>query len=262
MTIDLTKQHAVITGAARGIGAAIATAFLEAGASVLALDADPDALADFQASHSDQKDRVETQTVDVCDFEALKNIASNRAVDHLICAAAIGSGVGGFPFWNQTPDDWTRVIDVTLMGTVNTLHAFTPALLAGETAQKSVALLASVAGQIGSQTDPPYSASKAAVINFAQCAAKDFAPYGIRVNAISPGMVKTALNQSVFEANKTSDDQSYSDWGDEKVGHITPLARWQEPEEFGAMIVYLASDHGKNITGQTINIDGGQVMHS
>ena len=60
--------------------------------------------------------------------------------------------------------------------------------------------LASVAGQIGSQTDPPYSASKAGLINFAQCAAKDLAPFGVRVNTLCPGMVKTALNRSVWEA--------------------------------------------------------------
>ena len=259
MTIDLSNQHAVITGAARGIGAAIVSAFLDAGASVLALDADAEALSDFQETCSGQ---IETNAVDVCDFEALQQIAEGRTVDHLVCAAAIGSGVGGFPFWNQSPDDWSRVVEVTLMGTVKTVHAFVPQLLKGETNQKSVTLLASVAGQIGSQTDPPYSASKAAVINFAQCAAKDFAPHGIRVNALSPGMVKTALNRSVFEANKESDEQSFNEWGKEKVAKISPLARWQEPEEFGAMAVYLASNYGKNITGQTLNIDGGQVMHS
>ncbi|MCG8602419.1 MAG: SDR family oxidoreductase [Verrucomicrobiales bacterium] len=259
MTIDLTNQQAVITGAANGIGAAIAKAFLDAGSSVLALDSDADALAAFRKG---QSGNLETATADVSDFDSLKEIAAGRNVDHLICAAAIGSGVGGFPFWNQSPADWGRVIDVTLMGTVNTLHAFVPPLLSGETDRKSVAILASVAGQIGSQTDPPYSACKAAIINFAQCAAKDFASRGIRVNAISPGMVRTALSRSVFEANKDSEAGSYEEWGIEKVEKTAPLARWQEPEEFGAMAVYLASEHGRNITGQTINIDGGQVMHS
>ena len=259
MTIDLSNQHAVITGAARGIGAAIATAFIDAGASVVALDTDAEALSEFEESSPDQ---IETCPVDVCDFEALQKIASDRPVEHLVCAAAIGSGVGGFPFWNLTPDDWNGVVEVTLMGTVKTIHAFAPHLLEGETKRKSVTLLASVAGQIGSQTDPPYSASKAAVINFAQCAAKDFAPHGIRVNTLSPGMVKTALNRSVFEANKETPDQSFEEWSAEKIGKIAPLARWQEADEFGAMAVYLASNYGKNITGQTLNIDGGQVMHS
>jgi len=72
------------------------------------------------------------------------------------------------------------------MGTINAVHAFAPSLRSGDTEKKSVLLLSSVAGQIGSQTDPPYSACKAAIINFAQCAAKDFATDGIRVNALSP----------------------------------------------------------------------------
>ena len=261
MKIDLSDQTAVITGAARGIGRAIAQAFLEAGCRVLALDNHSDAQSEFQKSEPDQ---METVTVDVSDYQAIKQVAAGRKLDHLVCAAAIGSGKGGFPFWKLEPGDWDRVIRVTLMGAINTVHAFTPALLSGgeKTQKKSVLFLASVAGQIGSQTDPPYSASKAALINFTQCAAKDFAPMGIRVNALSPGMVKTGLNRAVFQSMPESSSQNYEEWGIEKIRRLAPLARWQSPEEFGAMAVFLASDHGKNITGQTINIDGGQVMHS
>jgi NAD(P)-dependent dehydrogenase (short-subunit alcohol dehydrogenase family) len=126
--------------------------------------------------------------------------------------------------------------------------------------------LVSVAGQIGSQSDPPYSAAKAGLINFTQCAAKDLAPHDIRVNALSPGMVKTDLNQSVWQAGQAnlppSERQDYETWGAEKIRKVSPLGRWQTPAEFAAMAVFLASDHAQNITGQTINIDGGQVMHA
>jgi NAD(P)-dependent dehydrogenase (short-subunit alcohol dehydrogenase family) len=148
------------------------------------------------------------------------------------------------------------------MGVVNTVHACVPALLKAETKRKSILILSSVAGQIGSQTDPPYSAAKAAVINFAQLAAKDFAPHGIRVNALSPGMVKTELNRAVFAASKEAATMSYEEWADEKIRRVSPLGRWQEASEFGAMAVFLASDHARNLTGQTLNVDGGQVMHS
>lgn len=259
MTIDLTGQHVVVTGAAKGIGAAIGSAFLDAGAHVVGLDSDSAGLDEFHRAHPD---RTTVFPVDICDESALRSIAENLTVDHLVCSAAIGAGVPGFPFWNQSSNDWKRVIDVTLVGTVQTVLAFTPNLLAGETDRKSVLLLASVAGQIGSQTDPAYSACKAAVINFAQCAAKDFASRGIRVNTLSPGMVKTELNRSVFEANRSSEEQSFEEWGSEKVAKVSPLGRWQEPGEFGAMAVFLASESGRNITGQTLNIDGGQVMHS
>ncbi len=259
MNIELTDQVAAITGAGNGIGRAIAEAFIEAGAKVIAIDVSETALNDLA---NDFPDSVIGCRVDIADHDALVGIASEHTVDHLVCAAAVGSGKGGFPFWNLDPSDWERVIEITLIGTINTVHAFTPSLRSGNTQQKSVLLLSSVAGQIGSQTDPPYSACKAAVINFAQCAAKDFAADGIRVNALSPGMVKTELNESVFEANRDSENQTYEEWAQAKIGKLAPLARWQEPHEFGAMAVFLASESGRNITGQTINIDGGQVMHS
>jgi len=126
--------------------------------------------------------------------------------------------------------------------------------------------LVSVAGQVGSQTDPPYSAAKAGLINFVQCAAKDLAPHGVRVNALAPGMVKSDLNRSVWAAAQATRAESerigYEEWGRDKVKKVAPLGRWQEPSEMAAMAVYLASNRAINITGQTINIDGGQVMHS
>ncbi|MEM1444393.1 MAG: SDR family oxidoreductase [Verrucomicrobiota bacterium] len=259
MNISLRNQNAVIVGGANGIGWAITKAFLEADATVTVLDRDTEALDRIQRERSE---RIETFEVDITNEFELRQAAEKFTVDHLVCAAAIGSGKTGFPFWKMNPEDWHRVIDVTLMGTVHTLHAFAPCLLEGDTSRKSVLLLSSVAGQIGSQTDPPYSACKAAVINFAQVAAKDFAPYGVRVNVLSPGMVKTDLNESVYEASEESSSQTYEEWAAEKIERIAPLGRWQEVEEFGAMAVFLASEKGRNITGQTLNIDGGQVMHS
>jgi len=259
MTPPLQNQTAVVTGGAKGIGLAIANSFLEAGAKVIAIDLDAGALAQFRAT---APDRIEALCLNVADFAALKSGLAGRGIDHLVCAAAVGSGKMGFPFWNLEPDDWKRVLDITLMGTVNTVHACVPALLAGEPARKSVLLLASVAGQIGSQTDPPYSAAKAATINFAQLAAKDFAPYGVRVNAMSPGMVKTSLNRAVFDSSKESATMTYEEWAGEKIERVSPLGRWQDAAEFGAMAVFLASECGRNMTGQTLNIDGGQVMHS
>ena len=259
MTLSLAGQTVAITGAVRGIGLAIARSFLEAGADVLALDLDPAALAELQ---KEAPDRVRIHTVNVADLAALRQAVDDEQIDHVVCAAAIGSGKTGFPFWNLDPSDWARVLDVTLMGVVNTVHACVPALLKAETKRKSILILSSVAGQIGSQTDPPYSAAKAAVINFAQLAAKDFAPYGIRVNALSPGMVKTELNRAVFAASKEAATMSYEEWADEKIRRVSPLGRWQEASEFGALAVFLASDHARNLTGQTLNVDGGQVMHS
>jgi NAD(P)-dependent dehydrogenase (short-subunit alcohol dehydrogenase family) len=134
-----------------------------------------------------------------------------------------------------------------------------------EARKGTMLFIASVAGQIGSQTDPPYSASKAGVINFAQCAAKDLAPYGVRVNTLCPGMIKTALNRSVYESwaarQPENERPGYEEWAGAKVKAIVPLGRWQTPEDVAAMAVFLASPRAANVTGQTINVDGGYVMH-
>ena len=125
--------------------------------------------------------------------------------------------------------------------------------------------VASVAGQIGSQTDPPYSASKAANINFAQCLAKDLAPHGVRVNTVCPGMVQTPLNRSVWQAwhdqapaDRAADLRRVGGPEDPRGG---AAGKWQTPEAIADMIVFLSSDRAAHVTGQTINVDGGFVMH-
>ena len=184
--------------------------------------------------------------------------------DHVVVTAGIGSGKFGFPFWNLQPADWPRVLHVNILGPVHAAHAFSPAMIARR--HGTFLFFSSIAGQIGSQTDPPYSAAKAAVINFGQCAAKDLAAHNVRVNMICPGMIKTALNRSVWQAwhdQQPADARlSYEAWADDKVRRVSPLGRWQTPEDIAAVAVFLASVRAQNITGQTINVDGGQVMHS
>jgi NAD(P)-dependent dehydrogenase (short-subunit alcohol dehydrogenase family) len=265
MNLELNEQVAVIVGAARGIGLAIAHAFVREGARVALLDRDP---AVTEAARS-----LETQTVlgvwvDATDYAAMRaaraSVAENLGPpEHVVYAAAVGSGKFGFPYWNLEPDDWERVWRVNVQGAVNMAHAFGPAM--AERRRGTMLFIASVAGQIGSQTDPPYSASKAAVINFAQCAARDLAPYGVRVNTLCPGMIKTSLNQSVYEAwarqQARPDVPDYETWAAEKIARVVPLNRWQDPEDIANAAVFLASPRARNMTGQTINVDGGFVMH-
>jgi NAD(P)-dependent dehydrogenase (short-subunit alcohol dehydrogenase family) len=268
MDLQLAGHTAVVAGGARGIGRAIATAFAAEKANVALIDLDPETGEQARVLGRDHEVRVTAHVLDVTDFQALERSAREIAasfgrIDHVVHAAAIGSGKFGFPFWKLEPADWDRVLRVNIGGAVQLAHAFVPALVAARSG--TLLFLASVAGQIGSQTDPPYSASKAAVINFAQCAAKDLAPFNVRVNALCPGMVRTRLNQSVWEAwnreQPEAERQSYEDWAQEKISRLVPLGRWQEPEDVAAMAVFLASAQAGNITGQTINVDGGYVMH-
>jgi NAD(P)-dependent dehydrogenase (short-subunit alcohol dehydrogenase family) len=262
MDLGMAGQTAVIVGAAQGIGRAIAERFASETANVVLLDRDAKVEAVGQELGglglvADVTDLAAVQRA------AAETVARRGRIDHVVFAVAIGSGKYGFPFWNLEPGDWPRVLQVNVVGAVNVAHAFAPAMVQARSG--TLLFLASIAGQIGSQTDPPYSASKAALINFAQCAAKDLAPYGVRVNTLCPGMVRTALNRSVWEAwarqQPEAARQGYEEWAAEKIRRVVPLGRWQEPEDVGAMAVFLASPLAGNVTGQTINVDGGFVMH-
>jgi NAD(P)-dependent dehydrogenase (short-subunit alcohol dehydrogenase family) len=264
MDLNLKNQTAVIVGAARGIGLAIAHAFAQEGANLALIDREAAVTPAAEALEREFGIRTAASIADVTDYASMKAAAGRTGrPDHLVFAVGVGSGKFGFPFWNLEPSDWPRVMQINVQGAVNVVHAFTPHFL--EAKAGSMLLIASVAGQIGSQTDPPYSASKAALINFMQCAAKDLAPYNVRVNALCPGMVKTELNKSIWAAwndmQPADKKQTYDDWAGAKIRNVVPLGQWQTPEEMAAMAVYLASAHGRNITGQCVNVDGGFVMH-
>lgn len=266
--LQLKDGVAAVIGAAQGIGRAVAQAFADEGARLALIDLNP-SVADLARELEQRNGRQAIGcTADVCDYAGLQNAAGQTLdrlgrVDHVIFAAGVGSGKFGFPFWNLQPSDWERILRVNLIGAANAAHAFAPPLI--ESRRGSMLFLSSVAGQIGSQTDPPYSAAKAGLINFSQCIAKDLAPYGVRCNCICPGMIKTALNRFVWaawNAQQAADkQQTYDEWAEEKIRRTVPLGRWQEPEDIAALAVFLASDKAKNITGQTMNVDGGQVMH-
>lgn len=251
MDLQLQGQTAVVIGAASGIGRAIAEAFLAEGCRVRGFD--------LRSAEG-----LDITVGSVADDAVLRAFAAScGAVDHVVYAVGAGSGKFGFPFWNLEPGDWARVLDLNLVGAVRAAQAFAPQLIER---RGSLLLLSSVAGQIGSQTDPPYSAAKAGLINFMQCAAKDFAPHGVRVNALAPGMVRTPLNQAVWAASQArlpeAERQDYEAWAEDKIRKIAPLGRWQTAEECAALAVFLASPQARNITGQTLNVDGGQVMHA
>jgi 2-hydroxycyclohexanecarboxyl-CoA dehydrogenase len=271
MDLQLSRNTALITGGASGIGRATAEAFAAEGCGLVLWDV-ASSVSEVATDIARQYGvRAIGQQVDITDFASLQRAFEVMwndptlvdQIDHVVHCAAIGSGKFGFPFTNLTPDDWRRTLEINILGMVNIAHAVTPLMV--KAGRGTFVFLASVAGQIGSQTDPPYSASKAANINFAQCMAKDLAQHGIRVNTVCPGMVQTALNRSVWKAwhdqAPAEERLSYEEWADRKIKAIVPLGKWQTPEDIANMIVFLSSERAKQVTGQTINVDGGFVMH-
>jgi NAD(P)-dependent dehydrogenase (short-subunit alcohol dehydrogenase family) len=268
MQIELNQQPVIVVGASGGIGTAICEAFADAGAVLGLVDRNPQVVEQARRLQEAYGTTTAAAVVDATDTAALRG-ATARLINqlgsfrHAVVAVGAGSGRFGMPFWNLEPHDWEPVLRVNVMACVNTAHTLVPSML--DHRDGSLCFLSSVAAQVGSSTDPPYSAAKAAVLNFTHCAARDLAPYGIRVNAICPGMVKTALNESVWRAwadrVPPAQRRGYEEWAAEKIARVTPLGRWQETSEIAAVAVFLASQFGRNITGQTINVDGGQVMH-
>jgi 2-hydroxycyclohexanecarboxyl-CoA dehydrogenase len=268
MDLQLTNHTAVVTGGASGIGRAAAVGFAREGCRVALWDASPESADAARRLADDTGAKVVGYRVDVTRLDSIsaalqETEAALGPVDHLVHAAAIGSGKFGFPFTNLAPDDWPRVLEVNIMGMTNVAHAVAPRMVERRTG--TMVFIASVAGQIGSPTDPPYSASKAANINFAQCMAKDLAKHGIRVNTVCPGMVQTPLNRRVWQGWHDQQPpelrKSYEEWAGEKVRTVVPLGRWQKPEDVADMVVFLSSARANEVTGQTINVDGGFVMH-
>jgi 2-hydroxycyclohexanecarboxyl-CoA dehydrogenase len=268
MDLELNGHVAVVTGAASGIGLACAHGLAREGCRVAVWDrsANVDETAGLISGYLGSSSLG--LVVDVSDFAEVeaavqKTEAALGPISHLVHAAAIGSGKFGFPFSNLEPNDWPRVLEVNVLGMVNVAHAIATGMVARR--QGTMVFIGSVAGQIGSQTDPPYSASKAAGINFAQCLAKDLAPHNVRVNTVNPGMVRTPLSRQIWQAwsdQQTPDRRrSYEDWARAKVRAVAPLGRCQDAEDVADMVAFLSSARADQVTGQTINVDGGQVMH-
>jgi NAD(P)-dependent dehydrogenase (short-subunit alcohol dehydrogenase family) len=268
MDLCLTDRWVLITGAASGIGRATAQLFASEGCSLLLWD-----IASHLETVADELRRVHLVSViaakvDILDYPSLvglleDHMARGNALDHVVHCAATGSGKFGFPYTRLDPSDWYRTMEVNILGMTNVAHAVAPHFV--KQARGTFVFLGSIAGQIGSQTDPPYSASKAANINFAQCMAKDLAKHHVRVNTVCPGMVRTPLNQSVWQAwcetVPASERVDYDTWAERKIKALVPLGCWQTCEDVASMIVFLSSDRAGQVTGQTINVDGGTVMH-
>ena len=245
---DLSSKCAVVTGAARGLGQAIAVKLAEAGADVALCDLHSDGLQETAAKVRATGRRAEVYSVNVADADSVatgvKAIEEDFGkIDVLVNNAGITKD--GL-LMRMSEADWDAVLDVNLKG----VFLCTKAVMRGMMKQRSGAIvnIASVIGLMGNAGQANYAASKGGVISFSKTVAKELASRNVRCNAVAPGFIRTAMTDELED-----DVQA-------KMKELIPLSRFGEPEDVANVVLFLASDASGYVTGQVLSTCGGMVM--
>jgi 2-dehydro-3-deoxy-L-rhamnonate dehydrogenase (NAD+) len=247
--LDLKGRVAIITGAARGIGYAIAKRALESGATVALWDVDGDRLESARRELSAQG-TVSAERVDITDEPSVASAtaataATHGRVDILVNNAGITGGNG--VTWELDPQVWRRVVDVNLVGCFLVCRAVIPHLI--QNGYGRIVNVASVAGKEGNPTASHYSASKAGIIGLTKSLGKELATRNILVNCVTPA----AANTEIFAQMKPE----HIEYMRSKI----PMDRFVEVNEIAALICWLASEDCSFSTGAVFDISGGRATY-
>ena len=250
--LRLQGKTAMVTGAGRGIGAAIAEALAAEGAAVAVCDLDAAAAAKTAAGLAERHGvRAVGVAVDIADSAAVRAAVSRVRSDlgpPDILVNNAGIDVIEL-FVDSAEETWDKIIAVNLRGTI----AVTRAVLDGmiERGSGRIIHIASDAGRVGSSGEAVYSATKGGVIAFGKALAREVAQHGITVNSVCPGPTDTALLDQVA---------AYSQKLRDGLARAIPLRRVGQPDDIAPAVAFLASDQAAYITGQTLSVSGGLTM--
>ncbi len=251
--MSFTDKVAVVTGATSGIGRATALALARSGAAVVHVGRDAAALDEVTHAVSDAGGTGHAVVADLTAVDAPDRVVASAvsrfgAIDILVNAAGI---IASGTVESTTDEAWDTMLDVNLRTVFRLMRAATPHIVARKGA------IVNVSSVTGTRAFPgvlAYCVSKAGVDQLTRCAALDLAPHGVRVNAVNPGVTVTNLHR-----RSGMDEEKYAAFL-QRSKETHPLGRAGQPEEIADLIVFLASDHARWITGETISIDGGRHL--
>jgi len=247
--MKLKNRVAIITGAARGIGKAIALTFVREGAKVALVDVDQKQLETLKNEIEKRKGKSVNISCDITKSPEVKVMANQvqkafGRIDILVNNAGI---IRRGTIETVTEEDWDRVIEVNLKGTFNCCKAVVEIMK--QQGYGKIVNISSIAGKMGDITSAPgYGPSKAGVDALTKTLARQLAPYGINVNAVSPHAIETEMS---------------AQWAEERRKEIIasiPLGRLGKPEDVAEAVLFLASDEASFITGEILDVNGGALM--
>jgi NAD(P)-dependent dehydrogenase (short-subunit alcohol dehydrogenase family) len=254
----LAGQAAIVTGSSRGIGFGIAREFAREGADVLLVATSEDKLIAAQRELAGFGGRVEIFAADLgeranCIATVERGLEQFGRVDILVNCAAVYKAA---PFLAYEPEDFERLLRVNLHGPIHMMQAALPHMV--ERGYGRIINVASTAGKWASKNQSAYNISKHGVVGLTRCTAMEFAPHGVTINAICPGMVQTDLSDQFLrehaDVSHTTPDAVKAD-----LLKRIPEGRFLDIAECGHLAVYLASREARGMTGQSILLDGGML---
>ena len=244
----LTGKTAIVTGASRGIGAAIARKLCEAGANVALCSRSAEAVAAIADTLNSEGYTAISTAADISkkvDVEALIKTVLDRfsQIDILVNNAGITRDT---LLMRLQDEDWDAVLQTNLTGTMYCTRAVMRPMLRQRSGR--IINISSVIGIMGNPGQASYAAAKAGIIGFTKTIAREVGVRGITVNAIAPGFITTDMTAQMPQQNQ------------EQLRGLIPLRRFGSPEDVADAVYFLASDAARYITGQTLHVDGGMVM--